>query len=137
MTAADSQLHSVREGVRSLQFFVAAMAAQLHDMHDRVNQVEAVAGPVEGGQPSGVAQLTAERDAAREEATGLRERVGHLERQVEVLQEELQRRHITFEDHHAAKQELTELRTEVERLRSHRGDDEPLSLRKRWSLSRP
>lgn len=136
MTAADNQLHSLREGVRSLQFFVAAMAAQLHDMHDRVNEVDLAAGGAQIDQPADVAQLVAERNAAREEAVGLRERVSQLERQVDVLQEELQRRHVTFEDHHAAKQEIMELRTELERLHKQRGDEEPLSLRKRWSLGR-
>lgn len=123
-------LRESREGVRSLQFFIAAMAAQLRDMTEKLNQVEPF---TVGGESSGVVtQLKDERDAAREEVSQLNARVQELEHYAETLKQALERQKISFADHHAAKQEIARLGAELESLRGsgeHGRDQE--SKRKR------
>lgn len=120
----DQLLRESRDGVRSVQFFIAAMAAQVKDLETKLAQVQPV---VTGGTSSEEARrLEAERDAARQEVETLQARVAQLEQEVE-------RQHVTFADHHAAKQENARLRAELEAVRASRGsDDEESSVRKRW-----
>jgi SMC interacting uncharacterized protein involved in chromosome segregation len=117
-------LKESRDGVRSVQFFIAAMAAQVKDLEAKLAQVE----PVVVGEdaPEHVSRLEAERDAAQEEVETLRARVTHLE-------QELARQHVTFADHHAAKQEIARLRTELDGVRTGADEDgEETAPKKRW-----
>jgi predicted RNase H-like nuclease (RuvC/YqgF family) len=117
-------LSESRDGVRSLQFFIAAMAAQAKDMEAKLGQVEPVV--VGGDVPEHVAKLEAERDAAREEVETLRARVAQLE-------QEMARQHVAFADHHAAKQEIARLKSELEAARGETAtEQEEDGQRKRW-----
>lgn len=121
-------LHESREGVRSLQFFLAAMAAQLRDMTDKLNQVEPV---TVGGDSTGA---SVQLEEARNEIVRLNARIQELERHADTLGQDLERQKVSFADHHAAKQEIARLRDEVESLRAERADDqEKPGQRKRWT----
>ncbi len=139
-----------RDSVRSLQFFVAAMAAQLRDLHDKLEQ--AVATPVasnpsrspantpKGAEtpPNSLASL-GDLEQAQAEVATLRTRVDELERHNANLQQDLERQHVTFADHHAAKQEIARLRTELDAAQGEETNDTPddgPGLRKRWSLGK-
>jgi outer membrane murein-binding lipoprotein Lpp len=118
-------LRESRDGVRSVQFFIAAMAAQVKDLEAKLAQVEPVV--VGSDAPEHVAKLEAERDAARQEVETLKARVAQLE-------QELARQHVTFADHHAAKQEIARLRAELDAVRVSDPEEteEEAAPRKRW-----
>ncbi len=152
MNTEDSKplsLREARDGVRSLQFFVAAMAAQLRDLHDKLDQATLNPAPAPDGEKSTRAstgapssadagQASDELVSAWQETTVLRSRVEELERENADLQRDLARQNVTFADHHAAKQEIARLRAELDAVRGA-GDEEAgdrSSLRKRWSLGK-
>lgn len=134
MTKPDQSAHNAqllkesRDGVRSVQFFISAMAAQVKELETRLAQVEPVV--VGGDAPEHVSKLEAERDAALKEAETLRARVAQLE-------QELARQHVTFADHHAARQEIARLREELEAARDGSEpaaavEEEEAGPKKRW-----
>jgi chromosome segregation ATPase len=138
--AAAKSLREAREGVGSLQFFVAAMAAQLRDMQVKLGQIDAGAVSAVGavGQSDTEARLERERDAALEEVNSLRTQIEGLESQVGILQTELERQRVTFADHHAAKQEIARLRAELESAPEQPVEvEDKTGQRKRWQIGRP
>ncbi|MGH2443295.1 MAG: hypothetical protein ACRDFX_09045 [Chloroflexota bacterium] len=124
-------LRESRAAARHLQFFVAAMTAQLREMHDKLEQVEVAAT---GGEVSErVVGIERERDAARQEIAALTEKLKTSEQHVATLKQDLERQLVTFADHHAAKQEIARLRAELEQQREveeEQGDKS--GQRKRW-----
>ncbi|MGI8968345.1 MAG: hypothetical protein ACR2GA_04490 [Chloroflexota bacterium] len=116
-------LQEAREGVRSLQFFVAAMAAQLRDLHDRLEAAEAQA--VSSGQASGADGLRVERDASHAQTEELQRQLDDAQRRSASLQLELDRRNVTFADHQAARQEIARLRDELASAQVQEPPDRP------------
>lgn len=123
-------LKEAREGVGSLQFFVAAMAAQLKDLQDKLAQIDV---PIDQAETS-AARLDGD---AQQELVALRSRVQDLERQNSSLQQDLERQSVSFADHQSARQEISRLRAELE-ARPVPAADEPATEkdapRKRWPL---
>lgn len=131
-------LRESREGVRSLRFFVSAINQQLSDLDDKLGELEAL-GTINEYYDT-LARLEAERDAAREEAFRLYQRAEELERELKTVREslegelaatrqdsereiaqlrdEVERQRVSFSDHHAARQEIAQLRQQLEALQA-------------------
>jgi DNA repair exonuclease SbcCD ATPase subunit len=108
-------LHDSRETVRAVQFFVSAMATQLEELDTRLGHVRLITTETEFEEKLG--QVETERDLALQALQELSTRLQDAQREVDKLQEELVRQHVSFADHHAAKQEIARLRSELESLR--------------------
>jgi DNA repair exonuclease SbcCD ATPase subunit len=108
-------LHDSRETVRAVQFFVAAMATQLEELDTRLGRVRLITTETEFEEKLG--QVETERDQALQSLQEFSTRLQDAERELTKLQEELVRQHVTFADHHAAKQEIARLRSELESFR--------------------
>jgi hypothetical protein len=107
-----------RESVRAVRFFVKAIGSQLADVEAKLGRVELAASA--GEYEDRLARIEAERDAALQRAMVLSAQLDEAQREMTELQQELVRQHVTFADHHAAKQEIAHLRAELEALRGPR-----------------
>jgi chromosome segregation ATPase len=123
-----------------MQFFVQAVAKGLGELDTRLGRVEIATSITEYEEK--MARTEAERDEARGQVQSLDTQLREAQRELAELQQELVRQHVSFADHHAAKQEIMRLRAELEESRS----DQPFpvvaplnghSQRKWWPLARP
>lgn len=149
-TSEDARnVREARDAMQAFAFFSAAIAGQMSELYDKLAHVEVATSNDEFY--SRLAGVEQERDQARSEADMLRHQVQDLEvagrrvrdeadRQLSHMRDELERQRISFADHHAAKQEISRLRAEVDRLRtdeSSSGSEQYGQTQgRRWRLGR-
>lgn len=124
-----------RETLQAMQFFMQAIAKGMGELDTRLGRVEVATSTAEYEEK--LARVEIERDQAQSHVLALDEQLRDAQRELAELQQELVRQHVTFADHHAAKQEIMRLRGELDWLKqgmpAQSVSQEPAQQRK-WRL---
>jgi hypothetical protein len=123
-------VREARDSIQAFSFFSSAIAGQMGELYDKLAHVEIATSSDEFyGR---LAQVEVERDRAGHELELARKQLQQALQENAALKDDLERQHVTFADHHAAKQEIGRLRGELDELREQsKGPSEKQEQRRR------